>query len=70
MKLFQLIHVALIGAVLAARTSATPDVTIATFDGVDKATTFNWVVKNDPVMGGASTSAVQISNSSLVFTGK
>eukprot|EP00729_Bicosta_minor_P003948 gene3948-243_t len=35
---------------------------LATFDGVDKTTTLTWEVKNDPVMGGASTS-------SLIFSG-
>lgn len=61
--------IALIGTLLISHASAAPDVILATFDGVDKATTFNWVVKNDPVMGGASTSNCSINNSSLVFSG-
>ena len=49
--------------------SATPDVVLATFDGVDKTTTFQWVVSNDNVMGGSSTSTFVNSNSTGAFNG-
>ena len=39
-----------LAALLAVSATAAPDVILATFDGADKATTFKWEVKNDPVM--------------------
>jgi len=56
-------------ATLMVGVSATPDVVLATFDGVDKTTTFQWVVSNDNVMGGSSTSTFVNSNSTGVFNG-
>jgi hypothetical protein len=50
--------------------SCTPDavVILATFDGADK-TTFEWQVKNDPVMGGGSQSSFVVTNQTGVFNG-
>ena len=59
----------LIAATLATVSATTPDVILATFDGKDKATTFTWVAKDDPVMGGSSTSNAGIKNNTLVFSG-
>jgi hypothetical protein len=60
----------IIASILALNASAfTPDVLLATFDGKDKATTFTWEAKDDPVMGGSSTSNAGIKNNTLIFSG-
>jgi len=41
-------------------TAADSYVTLATFDGKDKSTTWNWAVTDDPVMGGLSHSTLKI----------
>ena len=51
-------------AALVASAAAAPDVILATFDGSVPATTFDWTVKNDPVMGGGSTSHFAVTNGS------
>ena len=38
-----------LAALVATAAAAAPDVTLATFDGADKATTFKWRDMNDPV---------------------
>lgn len=52
--------------VVACAASAGPDVILATFN---KTTTFEWATKNDPVMGGGSTSSFVVVNNTGVFDG-
>lgn len=62
---------AVVTALVASATAGTaPDVILATFDGAVPATTFDWSVKNDPVMGGGSTSTFAVTaNGTGVFAG-